>query len=101
MANVTTTNPILIDDVSSDLDLADLNVGDSDSYFFIRGLVLTGATANDVVVLKDAASNVVAEIAAKAGELEQKQSIPFRSQGLKLVAADCTLTTGKLLIYLG
>lgn len=101
MANVYDTNPIVIDTVSSDVDIALQAFGNSNTPVAISRVELHGATANDVAVLKNANGDLVAEVLAEAGKLDSSHDFapPYRSNGLKLVAADNTLTSGDILIY--
>lgn len=101
MANVYSTNPIVIDTFSGDLDIGNLAFGLSASPFYIKKLVFSDPTAADLIVLKDNRLAVVAEIQVTTTNLPVQQDFDggYCCQGLKIVAADCTVTTGKLLIY--
>ena len=101
MANVYTTNPILIDTFSGDLDIGNLAFGLSATPFYIKKLVFSDPTAADIILLKDNRLAVVAEIQCTTTNLpiQQDFNAGYCSQGLKIVATDCTVTTGKLLIY--
>lgn len=103
MANNYKGNPIVIDSVGSDLDLANLIYGNSNVGVFINGIRLVNPTLNDKIVLKDGSGNIVATLTADAtgkdiSSLEENHKFHVNS-GLKMLTADQTLTTGKVLIY--
>lgn len=104
MANVFDSNPIVIDTVSSDVDVGSSAFGLSKAPFFIKKIVFSNPTAADVAVIKNYRGEVVAELQADsvAGNTE-KVELDFdpclHSQGLKILTADQTVTTGSILIY--
>lgn len=102
MANVTDSNPIVIDTVAADVDIAALAVGLSTAPFFIKKVLFTGGTAADTVRLANARGEVVADITIATGVEDESIdfSPAFHSQGLKVIDAGTTITSGKVLIYL-
>lgn len=102
MANDLTPNPIYIDDVSSNVAIATGHTGISDGTVFLRKVLVYNPTNADKIVLKNASGDVVAQV--NCPTLAQDETldfvVPFRCQGLQLLAADNTLTTGNVLIYL-
>jgi len=102
MANVYDNNPISIDTVSADLDIANLAFGLSAAPISINKVVFTDPTAADVFELQNKAGDVVVSLLVLTtnADVETDFNVPLRTQGLKLVAANNTMTTGKALIYL-
>ena len=100
MANVFDGNPIYIDDVSSNVDVADSAFGNSNAPMFVRAIHFDAPTAADIVIVKNARGEVVAELKALTTDQDLLFDVPFHSQGLQLLTADQTVTTGQILIYL-
>lgn len=100
MANVFDSKTIVIDTFSSDIDIANSAFGISNTPVYIRHLVFSDPTAADVIVLKNHRGEVVTEILASTTGESIGILQPTCSEGLKIVASDCTVTTGKLLIHL-
>ena len=103
MGNVYTRNPIVVDSFGSDLDIANLAFGSSSVGVFISGFRFYNPTLGDKIVIKDAAGNIVSELKADATGKDVESVGPQHrvhvNSGLKLLAADQTVTTGNLLIY--
>jgi len=102
MANSFAGNVAVIDDVSADLDIANLMFGLSEAGVKIKGVYFYDPTAADAVVLKDNAGNIVVELLCLTTNSDVQITFSdesLRCQGLKLVAADNTVTTGHILIY--
>jgi hypothetical protein len=101
MANSYKGNPIVLDTFSADVDIALQAFKLSKAPVSIKKVVFHDPTANDIVVLKDFAGNVV--VALEADTLNENVSEffgkCFTCQGLKLIATEQTVTTGKVLIY--
>ena len=100
MANSFDSRTIYIDDFSSDIDVGDSAFGLTEAPFFIAQLIFDNPTTADVVVLKNARGEVVTQIRASVTGEPVGLQLPMRSEGLKLLAADQTVTTGSLLIHL-
>lgn len=102
MANDYSKNPIVLDTFSASVDIANLAFGLPHAPVFIKHITFHDPTANDIVVLKDKQGNVVAALEAYA--TNQNLDVDFGqgycSDGLTLVSTDCTVTTGKVLIYI-
>lgn len=102
MANSYAGNVAYIDTVSSDLDIASLMYGLSDAPVKIKGVYFYDPTAADAIVLKDKVGNIVVELLCLTTNADVSISFndeALRCQGLQLVAADNTVTTGNILIY--
>lgn len=104
MANVTKSNPIVLDTFNADVDIANVAFGLSTAPVCIRKIVFQNPTAGDVVVLKNARLEVVATLKADATagnttQVEQDFPDGFYCQGLKIATADQTVTSGSVLIY--
>lgn len=103
MANAFTGNPIVIDTVSSDIDIANLTYGSSSVGVFISGARLYNPTLNDKIVIKDGSGKIVmalhADATGKDVELIGSQHHLHVNSGLKMLTADQTLTTGHLEIF--
>lgn len=101
MANDLDSNPIYIDTVAADIDIASGHVGVSDATMFIDRVVFEGATLNDVFVLKNALGKQVLKITASAaGDQAARELDGFPCQGLQALSADQTVTSGNILIYM-
>ena len=102
MANSYDNNPISIDTVAANLDIANLAFGLSTTPVYISKVVFTDPTAADVFVLKNKAGDTVVDmlVLTTNDDVTQDFDTPIHSQGLQLLAADNTMTTGKALIYL-
>ena len=102
MANVYDSNPILIDTVGGDLDIANLSVGKTDAPIFIKSVVYTGGTAADTVQVTNARGEIVVDITVPTAAREEERNFTpsLHSQGLKVINANTTITSGKVLIYL-
>jgi hypothetical protein len=102
MANSYKGNPIVLDTFSSDVDIALQAFKLSKAPVKIKKVVFHDPTANDIVVFKDFAGNEVVAISADVTNenVDQYFGKCFTCQGLKLVATDQTVTTGKVLIYI-
>lgn len=102
MANSYKGNVAVIDTVSADIDIANLMFGMSDAGVKIKGIHFYDPTAADAVVLRDKAGNVVVEMLCLTTNDDLDMTFDgeaLRCQGLKLLAADNTVTTGHILIY--
>ena len=100
MANSYTKNPIVIDTVTSTVDIANLAFGKSDIPVFIQKVVLSNPTASDIIILKDKSGAVKVQLeAVDAGQVQQDFDPPLHSHGLQLVTGDQTLTSGAVYIY--
>jgi len=94
-------NVALIDNVGYDIDIAEQMFGLSNAPITIKSVRFYDPTAVDAIVLKDKSGNVVVELLCTTTNKDvgiDFDSDVLRCQGLKLVAADNTLTTGKVLI---
>jgi len=94
-------NVALIDNVGFDIDIAEQMFGLSNAPVTIKSVRFYSPTAADAIVLKDRSGNVVVELLCTTTNKDvgiEFDSDVLRCQGLKLVAADNTLTTGKVLI---
>lgn len=100
MANVYDSRTIVIDTFSGDLDLGDLCFGLTNTPFLMRHIIFSNPTAADVVVLKNARGEVVTELVADTTGASVGIQEKTVSEGLKILTADQTVTTGKLLIHL-
>ena len=100
MANSFDSRTIYIDDFGSDIDVGNSAFGLTEAPFFIAQLIFDNPTAADVVLLKNARGEVVMSILATTTGDSVGIQLPVRSEGLKLLAADQTVTTGSLLIHL-
>lgn len=102
MANDYSKNPIVLDTFSSSVDIANLALGLPHAPMFIKHITFHDPTANDIVLLKDKQGNLVAALEALSTNLNIDIEFPagFCSDGLTLVSTDCTVTTGKILIYI-
>ena len=102
MANLYKKNPIVIDTVSSTVDIANLAFGLTTAPVHISKVVFTNPTADDVVVLKDRRAAIVVQLdaaAVDATQVTQTFDPPLITDGLQLVTGDQTVTSGKILIY--
>ena len=102
MPNAYKTNPIFLDTFGSDLDLANLVYGNSNVGVMLMGVRFSNPTLGDKFILKDANSNVVAELFSDASEKDVSSiefSHHFQCEGLKILATDQKVTTGHVLIY--
>lgn len=101
MANDYSKNPIVLDTFSASVDIANLALGLPHAPVFIKHITFHDPTAADIVVLKDKQGNIVAALEALSTNLDVNIELPagFCSDGLTLVSTDCTVTTGKVLIY--
>lgn len=101
MANVTDSNPILIDTVTADVDVANLAFGLSTAPVFLKKVVFTGGTAADTVRLVNARGEIVVDITIDAAAKEEKVDFnpALHVQGLKVLDTGTTITSGKVLIY--
>ena len=103
MANNYKTNPIFIDTVSADIDIANLAFGLTDAPIKIKKIHFYDPTAADAIVLKDRVGNIIVELlclTTNSDVVADYGDEAFRCQGLKLVATENTKTTGNVLIYL-
>jgi hypothetical protein len=101
MANNYSKNPLFLDTVTSDLDIANLAFGSTSIPVSINKVRLYNATLGDKVILKDKDGSVIMELKCDATgkDVETTFTQDYSCAGLKLVAADNTLTTGNILIY--
>lgn len=94
-------NVARIDTVGFDIDIAEQMFGLSDAPIQIKRINFYDPTAGDKAVLRDKAGNIVAELLCLTtnDDVELKfEDETLRCQGLKLLAADNTQTTGHLII---
>jgi hypothetical protein len=99
MANIYNSNPIIIDVFNIDIDIAYEAVKVSEACIFIKGIRFHDPTGNDLIVLKNHRDNIVAMIHAETTNNDETIDVSFVSEGLRLYAADQTITTGQLFIY--
>lgn len=102
MANSLKSNPITIDTVAADVDISAGHTEVTDTTMYIEAVRFEGSTAADVVVLKDTAGNKIVSQTSPVGggDLDRIDLDGFPAQGLKVLAADCTITSGNFLIWL-
>lgn len=94
-------NVAIIDTVGFDVDIALQMFGLSDAPIIIKDVKFSTPTAADKAVLKDKNGNIVVELLCTTTNKDVSVSFSeeaLRCQGLQMLAADNTQTTGKLLI---
>lgn len=99
MANVFDSNPIVIDTVSGNVDIGNSAFGISEAPFFVRAVRWQNPTMGDVVKFKNYRGEEVLTMNAVENGKDVLHNTCFDCQGLKLLAADQTMTTGAVLIY--
>lgn len=103
MANVFDSNPITLDSFVSDIDVGNSAFGLPNAPFFIKAIQFHDPTANDIIVLKNKRGEVVAQLEAFATNQDITRDFigdPLMTQGLVMLTADQTVTTGTVLIYI-
>jgi hypothetical protein len=101
MANNYKSNPIMIDTFGADLDIALLAFGISEFPLLITGVLFDGGTANDKILLKNAKLKEIIQLTTSTYMKSVSMTMDkFSCSGLKLVATDQTVTSGKLFIYI-
>lgn len=101
MANSVSTNPVVIDTDSADVDIALGHTGVSKTTMFIDRVSFEGGTAADTFVLKDAAGNQVTNLTIGTGLTDSFRDLDgWPAHGLQALAADMTITSGDVKIYL-
>lgn len=102
MSNDYSKNPIVLDTFTASVDIANLAFGLPHAPVFIKHVTFVAPTAADSVILKDKQGNIVVSIKALSTNLDVNLDFgqSFCSDGLTMVSTDCTVTTGKVLIYI-
>lgn len=101
MANSFKGNVAYIDTVSSDVNVGTSMFGLTDSPIVVKEIRFTQPTINDLIVVKDNSGNVIAQLKAQSTNQDLKETFggcPLRCQGLKILSADQTKTSGAVLI---
>ena len=101
MANQYKGNPIYLDDLSANLDIANLAWGTTNASVMLMGIRFVNPSIGDNLKLTDINGNVVAEITADQTNKDVyslEYNHRYSCTGLKMVATDNKRTTGNILI---
>ena len=102
MANVLNQRVIVLDTFNADVDIALAHSGFTEAPMFIDKIVYDGLTAGDHILLTDTAGHVVQAFTADVSGKTFHQGLDddTASRGLKMLAANAAITTGKVYIHL-
>lgn len=101
MANNYTTNPIVLDTFTANVDIAKGTYGNTAAPMFVENIVYDGLTATNHVMFKDKDGNPIqAHTCQYSGRTDHERPLGQPWQGLQMFSADQTVTTGKVYIYL-
>jgi hypothetical protein len=102
MANVLNQKVIVLDTFNADVDIALSHSGSTVAPMFIDKVVYDGLTAGDHILLTDTAGHAVQAFTADVTGKTYHQGLDDDTgyRGLKMLAVNTSITTGKVYIHL-